>query len=149
MTINNYITLKNSNESTIKKFRVTPKGYKPAIIKPGRIDTTVDGTLDVQVGPVTYQWQYVLRVYTIDPTDADESDAKTAGFGTLAHLKELFELDDPAATPSNALKFTEHDDSVSEHNPVYLMGSLVTNALGPDLTGVNAVFEIPVMIVKG
>ena len=147
MAVNDYITLKNSNSSLIKKFRVTAKGYKPSILKPGRLNTAVDGTLDMQVGPVTYQYHYVLRVYHTDPTDADSGDAATAGFGTLAHLKTLFGLIDPAATPSNVIKFTDHDGT--EYTTCYLMGNFVTNAVGIALEGTNAVFECPILIVRG
>ena len=95
-----YIVLENNDGTLRKKFRVLLSGYTPIQEKIGTVRTTVTGRVDNQVGPVLLKWNYVLRVYDADPTDPDGTDSDTEGYGTLEHLKTLFDYNDP---PTNLL----------------------------------------------
>lgn len=107
--MSSYITLANYGGTLQKKFRVLSTGYSPVREKVGVIRTTVTGKVDNQCGPILGKWQYTLRVYETDPTDPTKSDGDTEGYGTLEHLKMLFDYHTP---PDNKLLFTDFGTSV-------------------------------------
>lgn len=146
MATQKYIKLANSNASLVKKFRVLLEGYTPSREKMGVRRVTVTGKVDNQVGPVLRTWQFTLKVYETDPTDPAKGDAANAGYGLISHLRTLFSLNVPGATPSNVITFTEHNDALS--HSVYIVGALKEKILTPSLTGTSSIFHIPVTLIK-
>lgn len=140
---NDYITFSNSNSSLTKKFRVLSSGYERMREKLGQGRVTVTGRLDNQVGAVRQKWGLMLKVYETDPTDPSGNDGNTEGYGTLAHLRTFFSYNDPNATPTNVITFTDHYGTA---HSVYLSGSLKEKNQSQMIEGVNAVFHCQVVL---
>lgn len=146
MAINSWITLSNSNTSLTKKFRVLHESFAPTREKMGVRRVTVTGKIDNQVGPVLKSWQFMLKVYETDPTDPTKSDGATSGYGRIDHLRTFFGLNNPGATPSNVITFTEHDDTLS--HSVFITGVMRAKLLTYSLTSTNGIFHVPLTLIK-
>lgn len=131
-----YIILANSNASLSKKFIVLHAGYAPALEKVGARRLTVTGKVDNQVGPVLRRWRYILLVHASSPP---------TGYGTLANLKTLFELNDPWETPSNVITLTDFDEA---NYSVYLTGMLGERPVSYAISGTSVYFEVEINMEK-
>ena len=139
MAQNAYITLANSNASLTKRFRVIATGYRPLVRKTGVSRRTITGTLDHQVAPLDYRWEFEIKVYET------ESDAN---YGTLAQLQTLFELNDPSpgAGATNVITFTDFNDANSYS--VYIVGDFMPKPVTSTIFGTAAEFRVPITMVK-
>ena len=131
-----YIILANSNASLSKKFKVLHAGYVPVLEKVGARRLTVTGKVDSQVGPVLRRWRYALLVHASSPP---------TGYGTLANLKTLFELNDPWETPSNVITLTDFDETT---HSVYIAGMFGEKPISYAISGTSARFEVEIMLEK-
>ena len=130
MTSYNYIELKSSDLSISKKFYVVIGGYEPNLRKLGTIEDTLNGGIDYSVGALRETHNVIIRVkHTSDET----------GFGSLADLRSLFELNNPAGTPSNIITYVDHF-GVS-HN-VYIVGDFGQSLLTTLIEGSQAVYLV-------
>jgi len=134
--MSDFIILANSDSSLSKKFIVLHAGYVPGLEKVGVRRLTVTGKVDNQVGPVLRRWRYTLLVHASSPP---------AGYGTLAELKTLFELNDPYETPSNVITLTDFDEA---NYSVYLTGLLGERPVSYAISGTSAQFEVEINMEK-
>ena len=119
-----FIALRNSNSSLAHKLRVYFAGFEPVRVKSGRMQRTVTGHLDNQVGPVIRHWRYNIKVYA--GSDPGNPQGDSLHYGTREDLRTFFEYNDPAATPSNVLSLWVHGQTYDTDTPytVYLVGTL-------------------------
>jgi len=130
LTSYNYIELKSSNLSISKKFYVVIGGYEPNLRKLGTIEDTLNGGIDYSVGALRETHNVIIRVkHTSDET----------GFGSLADLRSLFELNNPAGTPSNIITYVDHFGA--SHN-VYIVGDFGQSLLTTLIEGSQAVYLV-------
>lgn len=137
--MNAYIILTDST-SNAYRFRVQfpRRGYRPIRRKANKIQQTVTGKIDNQVGPVTMEWQYTLVV--AGTTDPDGSD-----YGVLSELRTLFDLNNPNGSPSNVLTLTDHYENT---HSVYIVGDMQEEPFSPNLSGSCAWFRVPIHLVE-
>lgn len=134
MTSYNYIELKSSTNSINKKFYVVIGGFEPSLRKLGTIEDTLDGGIDYSVGALREAHNLIIRV----KHTSDES-----GFGALADLRSLFELNNPAGSPSNVITYVDHFGN--SHN-VYLVGSFDQSLLTTLIDGAQAVYLVKLVL---
>ena len=139
MAQNAYITLANSDASLTKRFRVVATGYRPLVRKAGASRRTITGTLDHQVAPLDYRWEFEIKVYET------ESDAN---YGSLANLQTFFELNDPSpgSGPTNVITFTDFNDANSYS--VYIVGDFAPKPFTGTIFGTAAVFRVVITMVR-
>jgi len=124
---NDYITLRNSDNSVEKKFKVLAQDYDDGTPeKAGTIKRTLGGGLAQSVGGIYYSWSPTIRVRHTETE---------SGYGNLSDLSYFYELNDPTATPSNIITFIDHHN-VSRQ--VVIPGSLQKAALGASIEGEEA-----------
>ena len=136
MTTRTYVVLANSNGSISKQFRVVHGSLRPVRTKRQSERETITGKIDMAEGAVRQAWSMTLRVHY------QETDAS---YGTLGTLRTFYGYTNPAGTPSNVLTFT---DNLANSYSVRLLGELVEENLTPYLDGVQAVYLIPISMVK-
>lgn len=130
-----YFILENSDETLTKKFRVIYSGYKRNVQKAGTIENTLDGELDITMGSIKERHSYIVRVRENEPE---------TGFGSKADLETFFRLNNPNATPSYVLKFTDHYGA--DHNAV-MWGDFTEQTLGIMIEGQTAWFYVDCLFI--
>jgi hypothetical protein len=135
---NAYIILEDSTENAYWfRVRFPDQGYRPVWTKPTNVQYTVTGKVDHQVGPIFRRWDYGLIVAVTDPSGGS--------YGNIANLRTLYQLNDPAGSPSNLLTLTDHYGS--EHD-VYFVGDLIEAPLTPNISGACAWFDVRISLIK-
>lgn len=134
MTSYNYIELKSSNNSINKKFYVVIGGYEPNLRKLGSIEDTLNGGIDYSVGALREAHSLIIRV---------KHTSDEAGFGSLSDLRSLFELNNPAGTPSNVITYIDHFGG--SHN-VYIVGEFGQSLLTTLIEGSQAVYLVKLVL---
>jgi hypothetical protein len=99
MTQYDYIVLSSSDNSITGKFTVIQEGYNPSLEAIQNVSDTIDGGVDVQVGPIVE-----IRGMLIKCRHTEDR----VGYGTLATLESLFRLRNPKGTPSNIITYTDN-----------------------------------------
>lgn len=128
---NDYITLRNSDSSVEKKFKVLAQDYDDGTPeKAGTMKRTLGGGLSQSVGGVYYSWTPTIRVR--------ETETES-GYGDLADLTYFFELNNPAGTPSNLITFIDHHN---DSHTVILVGSMQKAVLTAAIEGENAYYIV-------
>jgi hypothetical protein len=131
-----YMELKASDASVLKRFRVLAQGYDDGTSRKAEsLDRTIGGGVDHSVGAVYVDWNPVIRVRH---TEVDSN------YGTLAELLWFYELDDPSGTPSNDIIFLDHHDV--EHT-VHLVGDFQKSLMGVRTEGTEAWSLVKVQMV--
>ena len=124
---NDYITLRSSDSSIDKKFRVLATDYDDGTPeKAGTVKRTLGGGIAHSVGGIYYSWAPTIRVRH---TEGEP------GYGDLQDLIDLYELNNPVGTPSNVITFIDH------HNVSHLVlmpGALNKAVLGTEIEGAEA-----------
>lgn len=134
MATNTYITLANSNASVSKKFRVVMGSLLPKINKVQTRRRTLTGRMDSQHGQPWRSWAMTLRV---------KAASDISGYGLLSDLETLFSYNNPAATPSTTISFTNHTGTTYS---VELLGDISEENLTPYLDGSDAAYLIPIQM---
>lgn len=139
MPTNPYITLTSDDTPTPTlggRYAViqADPGYTEQIRKAQSVNETIEGGLDVGMGGTYTTIKYMIRTRETEPD---------VNYGDLADLKAMFKLTNPAGTPSNVLKLTDHYGNA--HN-VYMLGAFEYQPLTVILEGQNAWFIIPVTL---
>jgi hypothetical protein len=135
MTTNKYFVLTNSNDTLSKRFHVLFEGYNPTMEKSQTVDRTLDGGLDVSMGGLYEQHEYLVRVrHTEEEDEYEESD-----WGTLEDLKTFFSYNNPNGTPSNILVLTTH---FGDDYDVLMVGSFAEKILGIEIEGIYSFYVI-------
>lgn len=130
-----YIILGNSNDSLSKYFRVMHEGYGVTDSKSQQIRKTAGGDWDITEGSVKEIHSYIIRVRQSEPV---------ANYGTLANLRTLYALNNPAGTPSNILKFTDNYGTGPQN--AMLVGDMTRSILGIEIEGNEAWFYVKVTL---
>jgi hypothetical protein len=136
MTTNAYITLTNSNASFSKRFRVVMGSLQPVYTRQQTRRRTLTGKSDNQVGAARQGWTMTLRVHT-------ESDPLGSSYGLLSDLTTLWLYNNPAATPSNLITFTDH---LGAAHTVEFAGDFNRENLTPYLDGPDAAYLVQVVL---
>lgn len=124
---NDYITLRNSDGSVEKKFKVLAQDYDDGTPeKAGTMKRTLGGGLSQSVGGIYYSWTPTIRVR--------ETETE-AGYGDLSDLTYFYELNNPAGTPSNLITFIDHHNN---SHTIILVGTMQKAVLGSAIEGENA-----------
>jgi hypothetical protein len=132
-----YMELKTSDASVVKRFRVLAQGYDDGTLRKAEsLDRTIGGGIDHSVGAIYVDWNPVIRVrHTEIDTD----------YGTLADLRYFYELNDPSGTPSNDVAFFDHHNI--EHT-VHLVGDFQKAIMGTKTEGTLAWVLVKVQLVE-
>ena len=121
---NDYIILRNSDNSVEKKFRVLAQDYDDGTSeKAETMKRTIGGGLSQSIGGIYKSWSPIIRV---------KHTETESGYGDLADLQYFFDLNNPQATPSNLITFIDH------HNDSYTVvipGSFQKAVLGSSIEG--------------
>ncbi len=132
-----YMELKTSDASVLKRFRVLAQGYDDGTLRKAEsLDRTIGGGVDHSVGAVYVDWNPIIRVRH---TEIDSN------YGTLAELRAFYELNDPSGTPSNDVTFIDHHEV--EHN-VHLVGDFQKSIMGTKTEGTLAWVLVKVQLVE-
>jgi hypothetical protein len=126
MTVRDYFSLTNSDNSLSKQFQVLLSGYKPNLEKSQTIDKTLDGNLDISMGGLYRRDEYLVRVRQNEPRN---------GYGDLEDLRTFFSLNNPNGTPSNVITLVSHCELVYN---VVMIGSFSEQLLGVMVEGQSA-----------
>lgn len=119
-----FIILSKSDDSMIRQFKAID--MRPPLVRTDSIDYTVGGRVDKASGPIIKQFSYILRVPEDDPTD---------NYGTMDELRQMFELTNPNATPSDVIVLTTH---YGEKYNCFFLGDMSPEPLTTMLEGSNA-----------
>jgi len=128
-----YITLANSDGSINVKYAVLVENFRHTIAKSSSSENTMSGGEDVTMGGVRHQWSMLVKV----------KDVPDTGYGSLDNLRTLYALNNPNATPSNVISFTDH---YGTSHDVYMLGTFTEELLTAQIVGSNAVFIVPIML---
>lgn len=131
-----YIILSNSNSSLTKRFKVISGGYNVVKEKGQSIKKTLDGHLDVSQGAIFDRHEYVIRT--------KEQEADGSEYGTFGDLETFFSLNDPNATPSNVISFTDHYGVTRN---IVMGQDLARQPLGAMIAGVDSGFLTKVTMI--
>jgi hypothetical protein len=131
-----YMELKTSDASVLKRFRVVAQGYDDGTPRKAEsLDRTIGGGVDHSVGAIYLDWNPIIKVrHTEDVAD----------YGSLADLLAFYALDDPSGTPSNDITFIDHHEV--EHT-VHLVGDFKKSYLGVKTEGNLAWLMVKVQLV--
>lgn len=122
--MNDYITLANSNDSLVKRFKAID--LSNPLERQDGWSQALDGSIDKSAGAIVESWQYNLTVpYVV----ADSN------YGTMAELRQFFSFNDPNGTPNDVITLTDHFGT--EHE-VFFFGKLSPQNLTTILDGVNS-----------
>lgn len=132
-----YIILTNSTGGPASKtfYRVMLEGYGVTDRKSQSMRVTAGGDWDITEGAVKEIHQYIIRIRETEPT---------TGYGALADLRTLYALNNPGASPSNILQFTDHYGGSARN--AMLVGELTRNILGIEIEGNQAWFYVKATI---
>lgn len=132
-----YMELKTSDASVLKRFRVLAQGYDDGTLRRAEsLDRTIGGGIDHSKGAVYVDWNPVIRVRH---TEIDSN------YGTLADLKAFYMLDDPSGTPSDDITFIDHHEV--EHT-IHLVGDFQKSIMGSKTEGTLAWILVKVQLVE-
>ena len=126
MTTYSYFVLKTSDTVTEKKFRVVSTGYSRVIQKAQSVDYTIDGNVDMAVGSLREQHNYLVKIRETEPI---------TGYGDRDDLIYFFSLNNPNGTPTNVITMTDHYGLV--HQAV-MVGTFEDNTLSVLIEGDTA-----------
>lgn len=132
-----YMELKTSDASVLKRFRVLAQGYDDGTLRKAEsLERTIGGGIDHSVGAVYVDWNPVIRVRH---TETDSN------YGTLAELRTFYELNDPSGTPSNDITFIDHH---SVEHIIHLVGDFQKAIMGTKTEGTLAWVLVKVQMVE-
>lgn len=132
---NNYITLANSNNSLVKRFKAIE--YSQPMERMDTIEFTLGGKTDKQAGPVLQQWKYTFRI----PVDTAEGTQ----YGTWTDFTTFFALANANATPSDVITMTDY---FGTSHYVYFAEGIVPQPMTTQLSGGNAYFLVPTTFLE-
>ena len=141
-----YITLKTSDGGSTrkKKFRVIAQDYDDGTYNRSEsVRRTVGGGIDHSIGKPYRTWSPTIRVrYT-------ESDTS---YGTASDLEYFFNLNDPGATPSNVIQFSDnHYDGYNGTQYtalVHMVGQMPKMLMGCKIEGTEAWYMYKVTFME-
>lgn len=137
MTTNAYIVIADSVPVRSKRFRVVMGGYKPTKSKRQSIQETIQGGMDVAVGSIYEDHQYMIRL---------RHQEEDANFGTKDDLDYFYSLNDPAPTggsPGIQLTLTDHYGATKYG---YMVGDFTPEPVTTIIEGIYAWFMVPITI---
>jgi len=129
-----YIILQDSSGSG-GYYAVVMGGYTPTSQREQAVNRTVGGTLDISQGANYEVHRYLIRCRESEPRPS---------YGDFAELKRLWELNNPKATPSDRITFTDHF-GVARY--AYFQGEFPWQAVTTILQGEDAWYFIPVTLM--
>lgn len=137
-----YIKLANSTGSLSKRFRVQFQDLAAGFQAQRTLNRGAAGNLLGQQGSRARAWSLILKVYHTDPNAAD-------GYGNRADLETLFNLNNPAISPSDVITFqdlvdADGDNTGDSYSVLFVNQGLFFMPMSPMLTGVNAWFTVPI-----
>lgn len=141
-----YLRLVTSTGSLDKKFRVLFQNRDVGPAAQRSIRRGVTGRLVTAQGVRKREWNLVLKVYETDPLSG-------SGYGNLADLETLFNLANPAASPSDVLtlydNYDANGDGTGDQYTVKIVSPKLTySAMTPLLTGSNAWGRVPLQLLE-
>lgn len=133
----NYITLKYSDSTGAKYFRVLTEGYDDGLLnRSENVVRQIGGGIDHSVGAIYLTWTMIIRVRWTE---------LETGYGNLVDLENFFKKNNPNATPSNVIKFTDHHGT--ERN-VHIIGPMQKMLLGSQIEGSQAWYLIRLQLME-
>ena len=131
-----YIVLTNSNSSLTRRFKVISSGYNVIKEKGQNVRKTLNGQLDISQGAIFERHEYIIRTKEEEPGGSQ--------YGTLGELETFFGYNDPNATPSNVITFTDH---YGNSHSVVMGGDLSKQPLGAMIAGLDSGFLTKVTLI--
>lgn len=142
-----YIKLKNSNNTLLKRFRVIQGSLKAEIQGAQNNQRTTTGALDTSEGARWRLFTLTLKAYETDPITETFGDGSS--YGSLANLRTFAAYNNPVGAPSNALTFEENYDSngdgTGDSHTVRMRVGFVPDPVTPYLHGSNAFAYVSVV----
>lgn len=132
-----YIWLKSSDESIAKKFRVVAQGYDDGTLEKAEdIKRTIGGGIDHSMGAVYKSWNPMIRVRAYEPV---------SDYGDLQDLIDLYNLNNPGATPNNNITFIDHHGTTYT---VHMVSSFRKSLMGVSIEGANAWSLVKITLIE-
>lgn len=136
MATNEYITLCTSGSEINKKYYAILNGYTERHKRAQTIETNIEGVPLITNGGIYIAFDYVLK---LSHTMLDTS------FGTKDDLINLFDLNNPNASPSDVITLIDH---YSVSHLVKFVGDLELNPLTVVIEGEDSYFYTPIRLIE-
>jgi hypothetical protein len=136
MAVNEYITICTSGSEISKKFYAILNGYTESHHKAQSIDDNIEGDPLVTNGGIVIRFSYLLKL---------SYEMADTSFGTKNELIQMYNLNNPNASPSDVLTLIDH---YGVSHTVKFEGDLSLNPLTTMIDGEDSYFYTPIKLIE-